>query len=291
MKHGSEPLKITSTEVDARNVFDHASSELAKHGLDAPPTELKKLLDVLQFKPRRLVKCGLAPPKALKCTAQGDEAEEPEDVLVVEALSIEDKEADATLDDAALAAKLQAEEYGTHDVVLEAVTAKGIKLDANTLHALLPPGALRQAGPRRGRQGRAPGPQVRRARVREGVVPQQGRPRQGRQGLGPRPPRARPLPRSRRRLGLRGVDGGGAPLGPPRRPRQGLPRAPLALARGPRLPRQGPRPRSPVGQGRGRGQGLPRSPVGPAPAAAGVAAAPAAPLRSRLYRHLHEKRA
>ena len=136
-KHGSEPLKITSTEVDTRNVFDHASAELAKHGLDAPSTELKKLLDVLQFKPRRLVKCGLAPPKALKCTAKGDEAEEPEDVLVVEALSIEDKEADATLDDAALAAKLQAEEYGTHDVVLEAVTAKGIKLDSNTLHALL----------------------------------------------------------------------------------------------------------------------------------------------------------
>ena len=70
-KHGSEPLKITSTEVDARNVFDHASSELAKHGLDAPATELKKLLDVLQFKPRRLVKCGLAPPKALKCTVKG----------------------------------------------------------------------------------------------------------------------------------------------------------------------------------------------------------------------------
>merc|ERR1719464_1835239 len=137
MKHGSEPLKITSTEVDSRNVFDHASAELAKHGLDAPPTELKKLLDVLQFKPRRLVKCGLAPPKALKCTAKGDEAEEPEDVLVVEALSIEDKEADATLDDAALAAKLQAEEYGTHDVVLEAVTGKGVKLDSNTLHALL----------------------------------------------------------------------------------------------------------------------------------------------------------
>merc|ERR1719464_541594 len=95
MKHGSEPLKITSTEVDSRNVFDHASAELAKHGLDAPSTELKKLLDVLEFKPRRLVKCGLAPPKALKCTAKGDEAEEPEDVLVVEALSIEDKEPDA----------------------------------------------------------------------------------------------------------------------------------------------------------------------------------------------------
>jgi len=136
-KHGSEPLKITSTEVDARNVFDHASAELAKHGLDAPPTELKKLLDVLQFKPRRLVKCGLAPPKALKNTIKGEEQEEPEDVLVVEALSIEDKEADATLDDAALAAKLQAEEYGTHDVVLEAVAGKGVKLDANTLHALL----------------------------------------------------------------------------------------------------------------------------------------------------------
>merc|ERR1711927_114399 len=56
-KHGAEPLKITSTEVDTRNVFDHASAELAKHGLDAPSTELKKLLDVLQFKPRRLVKC------------------------------------------------------------------------------------------------------------------------------------------------------------------------------------------------------------------------------------------
>merc|ERR1719248_100804 len=41
-KHGSEPLKITSTEVDTRDVFDHASSELAKHGLDAPATELKK---------------------------------------------------------------------------------------------------------------------------------------------------------------------------------------------------------------------------------------------------------
>jgi len=163
-KHGSEPLKITSTEVDTRNVFDHASAELAKHGLDAPATELKKLLDVLQFAPRRLVKCGLAPPKALKNTLKGDEAEEPEDVYVVEmaeALAIEDepkpvttglaalqqtaneaaaaldKEADATLDDAALAAKLQAEEYGNHDVVLEAVTARGIKLDSNTLHALL----------------------------------------------------------------------------------------------------------------------------------------------------------
>ena len=55
-------------------------------------------------------------------------------MLVVEALSIEDKEADATLDDAALAAKLQAEEYGTHDVVLR--DSQGIKLDANTLHAL-----------------------------------------------------------------------------------------------------------------------------------------------------------
>ena len=163
-KHGSEPLKITSTEVDTRNVFDHASAELAKHGLDAPSTELKKLLDVLQFAPRRLVKCGLAPPKALKNTLKGDEAEEPEDVYVVEmaeALAIEDepkpvtsglaalqktaneaaaaldKEADATLDDAALAAKLQAEEYGNHDVVLEAVTGRGIKLDSNTLHALL----------------------------------------------------------------------------------------------------------------------------------------------------------
>merc|ERR1719305_947854 len=139
-KHGSEPLKITSTEVDTRNVFDHASAELAKHGLDAPSTELKKLLDVLQFAPRRLVKCGLAPPKALKNTLKGDEAEEPEDVYVVEmaeALAIEDKEADATLDDAALAAKLQAEEYGNHDVVLEAVTGRGIKLDSNTLHSLL----------------------------------------------------------------------------------------------------------------------------------------------------------
>ena len=267
-KHGSEPLKITSTEVDLQeNVFDHASAELAKHGLDAPSTELKKLLDVLQFKPRRLVKCGLAPP--LKCTAKGDEAEEPEDVLVVEALSIEDKEADATLDDAALAAKLQAEEYGTHDVVLEAVTAKGMKLDANTLHALLRmlhcrPARFVKLGlvedVKAARQAYKLG-----GRACAGVVPQQGRPRQGRQGLGPRAPRARPLPRSRRRLGLRGVDGGGAPLGPPRRPRQGLPRAPLALARGPRLPRQGPRPRSPVGQGRGRGQGLPRSPWGPPP--------------------------
>merc|ERR1719380_108973 len=162
-KHGSEPLKITSTEVDTRDVFDHASSELAKHGLDAPATELKKLLDVLQFAPRRLVKCGLAPPKALKCTAKGDEAEEPEDVYVVEmaeALAIEDEpkpettglaalqktaneaaaaldKEDATLDDAALAAKLQAEEYGNHDVILEAVTGRGIKLDSNTLHALL----------------------------------------------------------------------------------------------------------------------------------------------------------
>ena len=163
-KHGSEPLKITSTEVDTRNVFDHASAELAKHGLDAPSTELKKLLDVLQFRPRRLVKCGLAPPKALKNTLKGDEAEEPEDVYVVEmaeALAIEDepkpettglaalqktaneaaaaldKEADATLDDAALAAKLQAEEYGNHDVILEAVTGRGIKLDSNTLHSLL----------------------------------------------------------------------------------------------------------------------------------------------------------
>ena len=116
-KHGSEPLKITSTEVDTRDVFDHASAELAKHGLDAPSTELKKLLDVLQFAPRRLVKCGLAPPKALKNTLKGDEAEEPEDVYVVEmaeALAIEDKEADATLDDAALAAKLQAEAYHAH---------------------------------------------------------------------------------------------------------------------------------------------------------------------------------
>ena len=43
-KHGAEPLKITSTEVDTRDVFDHASAELAKHGLDAPSTELKKLL-------------------------------------------------------------------------------------------------------------------------------------------------------------------------------------------------------------------------------------------------------
>jgi len=163
-KHGSEPLKITSTEVDTRDVFDHASAELAKHGLDAPATELKKLLDVLQFAPRRLVKCGLAPPKALKNTLKGDEAEEPEDVYVVEmaeALAIEDepkpvttglaalqktaneaaaaldKEADATLDDAALAAKLQAEEYGNHDVILEAVTGRGIKLDSNTLHSLL----------------------------------------------------------------------------------------------------------------------------------------------------------
>merc|ERR1719159_2048815 len=95
---------------------------------------------------------------------KGDEAEEPEDVYVVEmaeALAIEDepkpettglaalqktaneaaaaldKEADATLDDAALAAKLQAEEYGNHDVVLEAVNARGVKLDSNTLHALL----------------------------------------------------------------------------------------------------------------------------------------------------------
>merc|ERR1719159_2057072 len=95
---------------------------------------------------------------------RGDEAEEPEDVYVVEmaeALAIEDepkpettglaalqktaneaaaaldKEADATLDDAALAAKLQAEEYGNHDVVLEAVTGRGVKLDSNTLHALL----------------------------------------------------------------------------------------------------------------------------------------------------------
>merc|ERR1719327_1414710 len=38
---------------------------------------------------------------------------------------------------AALAAKLQAEEYGNHDVVLEAVTGRGVKLDSNTLHALL----------------------------------------------------------------------------------------------------------------------------------------------------------
>merc|ERR1719460_3071303 len=162
-KHGSEPLKITSTEVDTRNVFDHASAELAKHGLDAPATELKKLLDVLQFAPRRLVKCGLAPPKALKNTLKGDEAEEPEDAYVVEmaeALAIEDEpkpettglaalqktaneaaaaldKEDATLDDAALAAKLQAEEYGNHDVVLEAVTGRGIKLDSNTLHSLL----------------------------------------------------------------------------------------------------------------------------------------------------------
>merc|ERR1719263_321793 len=116
--------------------------------------------------------------------------------------------------------------------------------------------------------------EIRRARVRQGVVPQQGRPRQGRQGLGPRAPRARPLPRARRRLGLRGVDGGGAPLGPPRRPRQGLPRAPLALARGPRLPRQGP-PR----------QGPPRwSPVGPAPAAGLAAARRPAGLRPLVER-------
>ena len=178
-KFGTEPLKITSATVDEKSVFEHAAAELAKHGLDAPPTELKKLLDVLQFKPRRLVKCGLAPPKALKFTPAGDEEEDVEDIQLVEALSLEDTEADAAKaccnkghdhkffyhkeedTDAALAAKLQAEEYGQADFVLEAVTAQGVQLDGKCLHALL-------------RQG-----------LRQGVVPQQGR--QGRrQGLGPR---------------------------------------------------------------------------------------------------------
>lgn len=164
-KFGTEPLKITSATVDEKSVFEHASQELAKHGLDAPPTELKKLLDVLQFKPRRLVKCGLAPPKALKFTPAGDEEEDVEDIQLVEALSLEDTEADAAKaccnkekadksccnkghdhkffyhkeedTDAALAAKLQAEEYGQADVVLEAVTAQGVRLDGKCLHALL----------------------------------------------------------------------------------------------------------------------------------------------------------
>lgn len=150
---------------DGRDVFQHASAALGRNGLEADPTEIAALLRILDLRPRRLVKCGLAPPKALKFTPAGDEEEDVEDIQLVEALSLEDTEADAAKaccnkekadksccnkghdhkffyhkeedTDAALAAKLQAEEYGQADVVLEAVTAQGVRLDGKCLHALL----------------------------------------------------------------------------------------------------------------------------------------------------------
>ena len=164
-------------------------------------------------------------------------------------------------------------------MVLEAVTAKGVKLDSNTLHALL---RMLHCRPARF--------------VKLGLVEDVKAARQAYK-LGGRAC-AKEWFRNKGGHGKggkgwgRGLHGRGRCHGRGagwafevsmeeehhwgRRGGHGkrLPRAPLALARGPRLPRQGPRPRSPVGQGRGRGPRRPRSPVGPASAAAGVAAAP-----------------
>mmetsp|Transcript_27480 Transcript_27480/g.84822 ORF Transcript_27480/g.84822 Transcript_27480/m.84822 type:complete len:411 (-) Transcript_27480:154-1386(-) len=154
-KFGTEPIKVTSTpraiapssENPTKTVFEHASDELGRFGLDAPAAELKKLLDVLKFKPRRLVKAGLAPAHALKVDEapraepvdDDDDDDEPFDgVELVEALALDDKDdAEPVAGEAAAAAAAEAMEAASVDVVAAAIAAKGVTLAPNVLHTVL----------------------------------------------------------------------------------------------------------------------------------------------------------
>lgn len=176
---GAKPLRVTSTAVekpeeeDARSAFDHAEASLKNVGLDAPADQVRRLLQVLDYRPRRLVKCGLAPPKSLAYTPDGfhnlddddeddDEAEEPDASFeVVEPLravtlaepagenapfveAADDvagagaaQAAEAALAGAGAAEAAEAALAEPEDAVVAALTARGVKLAPPVLHALL----------------------------------------------------------------------------------------------------------------------------------------------------------
>eukprot|EP00629_Pelagomonadales_sp_RCC1024_P006068 CAMPEP_0119270790 /NCGR_PEP_ID=MMETSP1329-20130426/7637_1 /TAXON_ID=114041 /ORGANISM="Genus nov. species nov., Strain RCC1024" /LENGTH=453 /DNA_ID=CAMNT_0007270821 /DNA_START=278 /DNA_END=1640 /DNA_ORIENTATION=+ len=171
---GAKPLRVTSTaaekpeEEDERSAFEHAEASLKNVGLDAPAHQVRRLLQVLDYRPRRLVKCGLAPPKSLAYTPDGfdnfedddDEEEEPEGpdasfevVEPLRAVTLAEPAGEkapaaagekapfvAAADDVAGAGAAQAAEAALaepEDAVVAALASRGVKLAAPVLHALL----------------------------------------------------------------------------------------------------------------------------------------------------------
>ena len=121
---------------DGRSAFEHASGALGNFGLEAPPSQVKALLKALELRPRRLVKCGLAPPHSLKRTPEDEDAEEAKDDAfeMVDSLSLEDKEEDEALP---VAAEVVDEPAAGPDAVVSALASRGVTLLPSTLHTLL----------------------------------------------------------------------------------------------------------------------------------------------------------
>jgi len=66
----SEPL--VGDDAEALNTYEQASKNLVAYDVVAPAAELEKLMDALNFGPRRLVKVGLASPRSLKLHKNND---------------------------------------------------------------------------------------------------------------------------------------------------------------------------------------------------------------------------
>jgi len=141
---------------DEGGPFEQAAAVMLRYGVVVPVHQLKALLEALDLRPRRLVKCGLAHPQSLKkdkheADGTADDANDDDDDDADERDGWERVGADVKalrLDDAddAIVAKVVdgakgdangADDDTEDDAVVASLRRKGVTLEASTVHALL----------------------------------------------------------------------------------------------------------------------------------------------------------
>jgi len=132
MRHDAQGVVEKEEENGGLDVYQCASKSLANQDVQTSPEDIKKLLEILDLKPRRLVKFGLASPQSLKKFAKTQDENDDED-----GEEDDDEIATKVADDNWEKVSDSGDAEKSSDAVVSALRARGLILEPMVAHVLL----------------------------------------------------------------------------------------------------------------------------------------------------------